>query len=533
MTASAATATESGLDFLLSHFSEPIWPRNVATAATNTKQHIVEDRDKALLYFKGALGQDCRIAIYPNFDRMKEMGYQNLGPSHIPDQLLIDIDLDDENMQNSKNGIMHNSVVKTTLRNIKKHLNGAVPTVIWTGNGVHILQPLSLEKALEDMPEFSKFRKNSTDVSVKFMRWAARRLSGERSDHNHNISFASCLTRCPGSINSKNGAEVKIVQRWNGVRTKVPKQFITDFLIALVQKEIDEKSEERKPSNIQGFQSTEKSKTTPWIEKLIDIPMADYRKNARDLILIPYLIVRRGASSKETYDIVMNWANKCAELRPLQPSYNAYESRVRTRIQEVLRDKVPPMTWAKFQEVQPDIAAELIKNRTFIAQHYPIKDMSTKTDNIIETDNELENESENQVPQNGVQTSAAEDEALKDYVKIRDGETHTLIFSTDPNKRRFGPHNFGKGPQDTMWFQVTTPDDPNYEREFRVTSKKLMRAIVNRYIKQGKTILVINRKGSTQTNTVYRIRTTDDDKELVITNTDEHWEQLPQQHLHK
>lgn len=139
-----------------------------------------------------------------------------------------------------------------------------------------------------------------------------------------------------------------------------------------------------------------------------------------------------------------------------------------------------------------------------------------------------ENENEDQVPQ-----MSAEEEALKDYIKIKDGETRTLIFSTDPRKRRFGTHDFGKGPQDTMWFQVTTAEDPDYEREYRVTSKKLMRAIVNRYIKQDKTILIISRKGSNQSNTTYKIRAVDDDKELVITNTDEHWEELPQQHLHQ
>jgi hypothetical protein len=231
---------EEGLDFLLSHFQEPMWPRNVATAATHTKQHTVEDRDRALLYYKAARLEDCRLSIFPNFERMAQMGYQNLGPSHIPDMILIDIDLDTFDGDRDK----FNAALKVTLRNMKKYLNGAVPTVISTGSGgVHILQPLDINQAFEDMPEFNRFRKNSKDVSVKFMRYAARCLSANKSDPNHNPSFASCLTRVPGSKNSKNGETVKILQRWNGVRARPTKQFmITDFLISLVENQENRQS---------------------------------------------------------------------------------------------------------------------------------------------------------------------------------------------------------------------------------------------------------------------------------------------------
>jgi hypothetical protein len=347
---------EEGLDFLLSHFTEPLWPRNVATAATNTKQHTVEDRDRALLYYKAARLEDCRLSIFPNYERMAEMGYQNLGPSHIPDMILIDIDLETFKQDTDQ----FNTAVKTTLRNIKKHLNGVQPTVIFTGSGVHILQPLLLNQAFEDMPEFNKFRKNSTDVSVRFMRWAARRLSSGRSDPKHNPSFASCLTRIPGSKNGKNGETVKILQHWNGVRAKVPKQFITDFLIDLVQSEIGKNLRMQEISKKFNNLRTQKTEHTNWIEKLIGTPIADGRKNIMALVLVPYLIVRRGLSPSQTHDTVMDWADKCDKLRPLQPSHSAYASRVKSRIQEVAQHRIPPMTFSKFKEMHPQIAAELI-----------------------------------------------------------------------------------------------------------------------------------------------------------------------------
>src|SRR5215213_904282 len=149
---SETVTIEEGLDFILSHFQGPIWPRNLATAATSTRQHTVEDRDRALLYYKAARLEDCRISIFATYEGKAEMGYQNLGPSHIPDMILIDIDLETFKEDTHQ----FNTAVKTTLRNIKKHLNGAVPTVIWTGSGVHILQPLDIDQAFEDREEFKK-----------------------------------------------------------------------------------------------------------------------------------------------------------------------------------------------------------------------------------------------------------------------------------------------------------------------------------------------------------------------------------------
>jgi hypothetical protein len=119
----------------------------------------------------------------------------------------------------------------------------------------------------------------------------------------------------------------------------------------------------------------------------------------------------------------------------------------------------------------------------------------------------------------------SEEEFLKDYVRLQDGETVIWQFSTDKAKRRRATHDFGKGPADVMYFMIRTAEDPDYEREWRVSSKKLMRAIVNRYLNAGKTMLEISRRGSSQNNTVYRIRAVDDDKVFVITNKEEYWEQ--------
>jgi hypothetical protein len=70
---------EQGLDFILAHFAEPLWPRNVSTAATTNGQRPVYDRDRAILYFQGALRADCKLAIYSNYQELAKMGCLPLG----------------------------------------------------------------------------------------------------------------------------------------------------------------------------------------------------------------------------------------------------------------------------------------------------------------------------------------------------------------------------------------------------------------------------------------------------------------------
>jgi hypothetical protein len=83
----------------------------------------------------------------------------------------------------------------------------------------------------------------------------------------------------------------------------------------------------------------------PWIEKLFQTPIEDYRKHARDLIIIPYLVVCRGMTERnEIFDIVMQWADKCNELKRLEPSRHEFSIRIRSRIDDVMRERIPPMT---------------------------------------------------------------------------------------------------------------------------------------------------------------------------------------------
>jgi hypothetical protein len=104
------------------------------------------------------------------------------------------------------------------------------------------------------------------------------------------------MLRIPCSVNSKCkaegiDAEVKIIQRWNGHRPDY-RLLLGSFYADIVRQQ-------------KGFQpvsariladteQTDKGQEIPWIEKMLQTPIEDYRKRARDLIIVPYLVLRRG-----------------------------------------------------------------------------------------------------------------------------------------------------------------------------------------------------------------------------------------------
>ena len=62
--------------------------------------------------------------------------------------------------------------------------------------------------------------------------------------------------------------------------------------------------------------------TISWIEKLLQTPIDDYRKNAVNLILAPYLINVRKVSYDVALNIINSWLGKCGKLRQLDQDFN-------------------------------------------------------------------------------------------------------------------------------------------------------------------------------------------------------------------
>jgi hypothetical protein len=137
-----------GLEFILSHFNEPVWPRTISSKTTQGRQIAINSKEEALARFNQANGLDCRIAAYPVY-----------APSYIkstgisPDLLFIDLDAghfeaadnSKSNRQFSANSSSNSNskldkCLKKTLNNIQTKFNdrNLQPTVIWSGNGYHI-----------------------------------------------------------------------------------------------------------------------------------------------------------------------------------------------------------------------------------------------------------------------------------------------------------------------------------------------------------------------------------------------------------
>jgi hypothetical protein len=105
---------------------------------------------------------------------------------------------------------------------------------------------------LEQESEFARFG----NPSRKFIQFAEEFLSAGKADpcHTKGLSFRNCMLRIPGSLNSKNGMkkeEVKIVQRWDGIRPSIkPLLFRFDlYLLVSKNKQLHKKTKHKKSNN--------------------------------------------------------------------------------------------------------------------------------------------------------------------------------------------------------------------------------------------------------------------------------------------
>ena len=89
--------SSEGLDFILSHLSEPMWPRTISTKTTDGRQVIVNSGEEALAYFKAANYFDSRISAYPYWRSSTLSDFVGIKNTIPPNLIMIDLDLSNSN----------------------------------------------------------------------------------------------------------------------------------------------------------------------------------------------------------------------------------------------------------------------------------------------------------------------------------------------------------------------------------------------------------------------------------------------------
>ena len=283
---------------------------------------------------------DCRVNAYPSYTEYK--GIQRYPPN------FIFADLDSSTFK-SKDSLQR--ALSTTLRIIRFKINGT-PTVLWTGNGYHIYQPMDAV-ILEEYEQFIQFE----HPSLKFIRFAELTLTSGKSDPSHNPSFKSCMIRIPGSFNSKYGENnaVKIIQKWDGYRPPIS-LLLAGFHASLVDQKVKEMKLVKRLEKRFGSSFVGEMSKINWIETLLQTPIDDYRKNAIGLILAPYLINIKKKAYQESFLIIKDWLTKCELSRKLNDNF---EYRIKYSLKTAIKKQRLPMKFDTLKTKNPDLHEKL------------------------------------------------------------------------------------------------------------------------------------------------------------------------------
>ena len=330
-----------GLEFIIRHFDDSslsLLPRKISTYKSNNKQFLVRSKQEIIDAFIDSNFVDCRINSYPYLTDYK--GIQR----YKPDFIFIDLD---RNEFKTDRGLK--LALSNTLKNINERLVDGYPTVLETGGGYHIYQPVYCPTALENVTEFQSFDKPSQE----FLRFCKDYLSNSKADKNNNPSFKSCLLRIPGSINSKYNKKVEIVQKWNGYRPPIPREFIEEFRTYLIQKKIDESRQKQKIMLLKLKKHQNNQNTGnyyEWIEnKILANSFPDCRKIIVDLILAPYLINIKKMPYDESYQTIKKWLDKCNNIKKLDNYQNFVNYRIHQALKAAAQKGIGPMNFYKIK----------------------------------------------------------------------------------------------------------------------------------------------------------------------------------------
>jgi hypothetical protein len=333
----------------------PQFPRAISTFKTQGRQIEVSNIAEISDYFRASNLVDCRINAYPKFTNYNGINMQS------PTLVMCDLDL--VKFRTERQLLQ---VLDETLENIKQEIDG-IPTVIFTGNGFHVYQPIRLP-VLEQESIFARFENPSTE----FIRYAAQKWTNGKNDPANHPSVNSCMLRVPTSINSKNGKTVEIIQEWNGIAPPANKM-LADFYIRLAAKKLAHESKKKeyyfyptthmkKNYNRFGSRTTVDFTTNAiegiaWIDDLITGDgIADYRKLMVDLVLAPYFVNIKQADYDTAYSQIANWLDKCGRKKRLD--FNP-RFKIAYALKRSLRTGIKPMRLETMRNDYSDMYDEI------------------------------------------------------------------------------------------------------------------------------------------------------------------------------
>ena len=271
---------------------------------------IQKSIDLIYTYYKEAMFVDCRINAFP-YRTVHSIDYdiKNKTPA---DFIMIDLDLKDFRCKEKLD-----ITLKNTKRKMSQVFHSALnPTVLWTGNGYHIYQPLT-GFVLEREKIFFEFVKYlQKDLTTVFLQFAAPYFTSRKNDKHHNPSVKSCQIRIPGTLNSKNMQEVNIEKRWDGNRPAI-NYVLRDFRRYLIQFRIETRNGHISSRPNHSMKYVRQPTRILWIEKLLLTPVEDYRKFCIWRIFVPYLINIKGLPDSHVYSIMENWLEGCNKKKRL------------------------------------------------------------------------------------------------------------------------------------------------------------------------------------------------------------------------
>lgn len=339
-----------GISLILSLFTlakqQRLFPRTIMTRATRG-QIIINSIEEIIKRFEEANYQDCRINAYPAFlDEAEETDYENGISMDLFAPNILFIDLDEKDFS-SKEEL--NKIVKKILKHISRIIDGTNLLLIWSGRGYHIIIPVQQTEALEHFEDFEGLTNRPSEELLKFTKDF---LSFHKADKANNPAFKSCLLRVPHTFNSKcsdesKDPEVKIIQEFDFTRS-LPKIniLLVEFITFLSDRKLKENVEAQRQTKLNNKFSNSKSAETNsirYIEKLLTIPIKDYRKNAISLILAPYFVNVLRLSDGESFDRIKQWVLKCNDAESLRPSTNDFDFIIKYSLKRVRENGVKPL----------------------------------------------------------------------------------------------------------------------------------------------------------------------------------------------